>query len=156
MANLAFGMPQQGTAWLDKGGSVTRVWWNWLATVWRAVQACAQMVQTLTVAAQVASIGATALVAVATGLYRVSWTAQVTTPASVSSSLIVTVNYTQNGLSCSQSSAAMTSNLGTAPASGSFLVQCDPITPLTYSTTYASVGTPMAYGLLLVAETMSA
>lgn len=107
---------------------------------------------------QSASVGVTPfnLGSIVAGRYRMSWTARVTTAASVSSSLTVTVSYTRKGVSCTQTSGAMTSNATGQPASGVFLINSDGGSPISYSTTYASTGAPvMVYELDATIESVS-
>jgi hypothetical protein len=102
---------------------------------------------------QSASIGLTSLVPQASGLYRVQWRFRVTTAATTSSSLQVTITTTDGTITVTQSSAAYTGNATNAPQSGIFIVRCDAGVPLQFSTTYASVGaTPMQYEIEIVPE----
>lgn len=138
-------------------GLMTRAFNNWLLSLTtRLEQAAYGILPTVTVAAQTASIGTTALVAsAAAGLYRVSWFFRITTAASVSSSLLVTIAGTDGGISYTQAGAAVTGNTTATVQSGSFLVRADQASPISYSTTYASVGTPMSYSLSLTVEALA-
>lgn len=92
----------------------------------------------------------------ATGNYRVSYYATVTTPAGVLSSLIVTVNWTDHGVAQTRSSAAMTGNATTTNQSEIWPIHIDAASPVSYSTTYASnPGAAMLYNLYLLLETVS-
>lgn len=104
---------------------------------------------------QNASIGATPLAqaALPAGLYRVSWYARVTTAAGVSSSLTVTIGWTEGSVALSLSGAALTGNLVTSVQSGMVFLLIDDGSPITYATTYASnAAGAMKYTLVLNLE----
>ena len=138
-------------------GLMTRAFNNWLLSLTtRLEQAAYGILPTVTLAAQNASIGTTPLIAsAAAGLYRVSWFFRITTAASVSSSLQVTFSGTDGGISYTQSGAAVTGNTTATVQSGTVLVRADQSSPISYSTTYASVGTPMAYGISFAVEALA-
>lgn len=107
--------------------------------------------------AQSASIGVTSIPAasLAGGLYRVTYWARVTTAAGTSSSLSVTLSWTDSGVACSKAFTAVTGNTTATTDSNSYLVNIDGASPISYSTTYASVGAPaMIYALSLTLEGM--
>lgn len=152
--------PPQTTEFLERDrqtkrltGTVQLVWNRWFNSLVTRLQAAAYVVASVALAGQGAAIPATPLVPSASGLYRVSWTTRVTTVAAVSSAVTVVVSYTSGAVAVGQTGAANTSNLTTAPLSGQFLVQCDPNTPLSYSTTYASnAAGQMVYEISIHAE----
>ena len=103
--------------------------------------------------AQSASVGATAFPvgSLSTGLYYVDYYARITTAATTSSSLTVTIGWTDGTYTQSGSGTAMTGNTTATNQSGRLMVNIDGATSITYSTAYVSVGaTPMAYMLSLV------
>ena len=105
---------------------------------------------------QSASIGATSIVPgqVASGLYRLAYYARVTQAATVSSSLTVTLGWTDHGQALTVSGAAMVANDVTIPQSGTIMVYLDALTPITYATTYASAGgQAMLYQLYVLLST---
>ncbi len=107
----------------------------------------------ISLTAQAAAIAPVVFVGVpVSSLYRISAYVRVTTPASVSSSVQVTVGWTDGGVAQSTSTAALTGNLTTTQASLSLLVNADAGSSLTYSVAYSSVGTAMVYALSVVAE----
>jgi len=115
--------------------------------------------KTVSLDAKSASIATTSipLGALSAGLYRVTVYARITTAATTSSSLQVTVSWTDSGVSCSKSNVAMTGNTTATSDSFSVLVDIDQGTAVSYSTTYASVGgTAMQYKLRVVAERVDA
>lgn len=108
---------------------------------------------------QSASIGSTPIptASLASGLYRVSYAARVSQSATTSSSLTVTISWTASGVTQAQSGAAMTGNTTATFQSHSYLILIDQASPVTYYTTYASVGaTPMKYELSVVLESIDA
>ncbi len=108
----------------------------------------------VTLTAQTASIGSTTLLPLATGLYRVCWRFRLSTAATTSSSVLLTITAT-DGVPVTYVSAAYTGNVTTAPQSGMFLVRADAGTPLSYSTTYASSGaTAAVYELDITLEAL--
>jgi hypothetical protein len=108
---------------------------------------------------QSASIGSTDLASGAllgAGLYRVSYYARITTPATVSSSLQVSYSWTDGGVTLVSTGAAMTGNTTATVQQGGGLIYSDGASPITYSATYASVGaTAMKYRLAVTVERVS-
>lgn len=107
---------------------------------------------------QTASIAVTAIptASLASGLYRATYYVRVTTAAGTSSSIDVSFHWTDGGVSCSVTSAALTGNTTSTLGTGSALINIDAATPVSYSTTYASVGAPvMAFSLFLTLEEMN-
>lgn len=108
-------------------------------------------------ATQSASIGTTPipLPALAAGFYRVSYYARITTVDPVSSSLTITISWTESAQALSLSGVAMTGNLVTTVQTGTMLLIIDPSSPISYATTYAS-NTPgtMKYRLALLVEAL--
>ena len=138
-------------------GLLTVVWLNWFTNLVQVVATGARRINAVPLTAQGGSIGATDITdgAANAGLYRVSWYAQITTPAGVSSSLTVTFTWTNRGVSQTESGAAITGNLTTTHQSGSMLIRVDQNSPINYSTTYVSVGAPaMAYSLDVTLESV--
>jgi|DEB0MinimDraft_3_1074331.scaffolds.fasta_scaffold02359_9 hypothetical protein len=127
-------------------------WIQWITGVYTALKAVVRNVGYVNVEDHAASIAATDIEtpSLPQGLYQVSYTTRVTQAASTSSSLVVTVSWTDNGVSCSQSGVALTGNTTSTQQSGFLLIQIDSGSVVRYSTTYASVGgTPMQYQLML-------
>src|SRR3990167_3174871 len=91
---------------------------------------------------QGASIGATAAYTPSSeGYYRVSVYARVTTAAVTSSSLTVTIAWTDGGIAVSKAAAAITGNTTASEIDPFvFLLRADQATAITYATTYASNG----------------
>jgi hypothetical protein len=99
---------------------------------------------------QSASIGATDMSSggLSAGLYEFAWYARITQAATTSSSLTVTLDWTDGGVSPSFSGAAITGNTVTTFQSETKLIRIDSLSPVRYSTVYSSSGaTPMQYAL---------
>ncbi len=108
---------------------------------------------------QSATIVATDLsgASVTAGDYRVTWYARITQAATTSSSLIVTLSWTDGGVTPSYAGSAITGNTVTTVQSDTFLMRSDAVAPIRYATTYVSVGgTPMKYALSLIIERVRA
>lgn len=87
------------------------------------------------------------------GLYRVSYYARITRAATTSSSLTVTLRFTDGSVACAYSGAAITGNTTATFQSGSQVFHIDAASTISYETAYASVGaTSMQYSLYIVVE----
>ncbi|MEK9722046.1 MAG: hypothetical protein VW405_01000 [Rhodospirillaceae bacterium] len=159
MATITAPFPVRDPVARPADGLLSVAWLNWFTNLTGDVEAAPARLTTVSLTAQDASIGTTsfALGALSSGLYRVSWIARVTQAATTSSSLTVTVGFTNGGQVCTVSGAAMTGNTVTTVQSETVLLQIDASTPLTYSTAYSSTGaTDMLYGLWLAVERVAA
>lgn len=107
---------------------------------------------------QTGNIAATAITLpyAGAGLYRFSWQLQVTIPASVSSSLVVTLAWTQGGVACSFAFPAHATNSAALPGSGTRLIRMDQNSAPTYAVAATVVGTAPTYDFELVAEVVKA
>lgn len=103
---------------------------------------------------QGASIAATSLAAVTVnGLYRFTYYVRVTRAASTSSSILVTIAWTDGGVNLTAASAALTGNATTTYGTGTYTAQVTAGTTPTYATTYATSGaTSMQYRLSVTME----
>lgn len=154
MATILSAPPLQ-TALIESAqtGLITRVWHAWFRSLVDRAQVAAYAVTSVNLTGQSASIGATSLIPLASGLYRVSYRFRVTTAAGVSSSLQVTFTTTDGAVTVNYQNAAYTGNAVNAPQSGTFIIRTDPSTPLTYSVTYASnAAGAMIYALDITVE----
>lgn len=136
---------------------VTDEWLRWLTSVIDAIRAAAQKVGTVGLTTQGASIGTTAIptARLGAGLYRVTFYARITRAATASSSLTVTVSWTDGGIACSQTFAAVTGNTTATTQSGSLMARVDEATSISYATTYLSSGaTSMQYAVDIRAESI--
>jgi hypothetical protein len=135
-------------------GLLTDTWQKFFQYQSDVVNTNPSRVAIVTLENQGATIGATAfpLLTVVGGLYRVTYYTRVTRAATVSSSLTVTVNFT-DALAQTWNGAAMTGNTLTTWQTGTIMVYTDQGSPFTYATTYASVGaTSMLYSLRMTVE----
>lgn len=135
---------------IAKEGSLrpTKPFIEWVTALTGDVDASPARVVTKTVTAQAASIASTpfAVGALSPGLYRIEFYARITQAASTSSSLTVTFSWVDGGISCSKTFAALTGNTTATVDGDGRLIRIDQASPVSYSTTYASVGgTVMQY-----------
>ena len=133
-------------------------WIKWFGSLVLDVQKAPVRQASVRLTAQAASIGTTAfpLASIPPGLWRISYYARITQPASTSSSLIVTFGWMDGSVTMSYSGAAITGNLTTAAQFGTVVLRSDNTQPISYSTTYGSVGaTPMQYELDMVCEELA-
>lgn len=95
------------------------------------------------------------LPALSAGDYSVAYYARVTTVDGVSSSLTVTLGWTESAVSLTVSGAAMTTDTVTTVQSGVAMIRSDGGTPITYAAAYAS-NTPakMKYRLDVVVSAL--
>lgn len=130
-------------------------WIRWLRELVAAVDASAKNLGTAALTAQAGSIAATPVATqrLNAGTYRVSWYARITQAATVSSSLTVSIRWTDGGILNTLSGVPITGNTTATNQSGEALVNIDDGTTIDYAATYASVGaTPMQYALTVVIE----
>ena len=153
--------PAFGDPWVDKAGLPTTEIYNWfLITLLPAIQQAPSLSgntgnPTYEATGQTASIAATdlSLGSLSTGLYRVTVYIRVSTPAGVSSSITPILSFTDDGVACTVTGTAHTSNAINTPSSQSFLVAVDQPGPIQISTTYASNPAGAAvYQIAAVAE----
>ena len=139
----------------ERTGYMTTVWLDWFTHVWNRLQLASAKVGGVSLETQFTTITTTAIptTALATGLYRVSYSVRVTRAATTSSSLTLTIGWTAGGVACSQSGAAVTGNTTASQQNGSFVVNSDGGTTITYALAYVNVGgTSMLYRADVVVE----
>lgn len=142
----------------DENGLISGDAWDlrFLVPLVAAVNASPQVRKHVALTAQAASVSATALVpatAMTDAVYRVPYAMRVTTAATSSSSLTLTLAWTSGGVSQSYSFAALTGNTAATQQFGTAIVKADGGTAVTYAVTYASSGaTAMAYELDICLE----
>jgi len=127
---------------LDDKKKLSPIWEKWFRTLREWVNETAPRVGSVAVTGQAAAIGSTDIAAstLRAGTYRISYYARITQAATTSSSLTVTIGWTDRGVACAYSGAAVTGNTTATTQSGSFIVVVDGGTAITYQTAYASVG----------------
>lgn len=134
-------------------------WLQWFYLQWNQNTTATPIAQgsALRLTAQSASIGTTAmrLPQINGGRYRISWYARITVADAVSSSLTVTIGWTESGLALTASGAALTGNTPFTVQSGSIVAELDGNSPITYATAYVS-NTPgqMNYRLSIEVEAL--
>lgn len=134
-------------------GTLSDVWVRWFDQLGLVTEQAPSRIATVELTAQAASISATDMTdgTLSAGLYEVKFYARITQAGTVSSSLTVTLDWTDGGVTPSFSGAAITGNTTTTFQSETKLIRIDSTSPVRYSTTYASVGaTPMNYSLDVV------
>ena len=111
---------------------------------------------------QTASIGTTALplLTVEPGIWRISIMARIRVPSGGTSGLIVTISWTCRTVGQSEPTTNLTGNTTitrTDPAEATLIIRSDADQPISYSTTYATTGSPvMTYDLDVIAEQLAA
>lgn len=143
----------------DQEGLATDPWIKWLQFSQDTLQSTPRIFTNVTSLAQSASISTTPFpnAQISGGLYRLSYSAQITQAATTSSSLEINFLWTsQDGTSQIVTSAAMTGNTVTTVQSGSIVINSDVNTPVSYSTSYASVGgVSMQYTVSFIIENLN-
>ena len=142
---------------------VTREWVRYLQSIVDVLNNAARKLALSSLTEQTASLSATALDtgALNPGVYRVSYSARITTAATTSSSLTVTMYWVDGDVAQSQSGAAMTGNTTATQQNASFLVHVGPNASaandvVKYATTYVTSGaTAMKYSLYVMVESMA-
>ena len=107
---------------------------------------------------QSASVGTTPFQpgSFSSGLYRATYYFRVTRAAGTSSALSVSFLWTDGAVSCSVASVSVTGNTTSTTDSKTFMMLVDANTPISWSTTYASVGAPtMTYSISLTLENLN-
>jgi len=151
-------MPARDALTYTNRNLITRSWQVWLRNLTTQVNDAPSRIQTVSLSAQSASIGATSIpsTTLTTGLYRVTWYTRIAVAATTSSSLTLTLNWIDDAVTMSLSGAALTGNTITTSQTGTALLAVDNASPVTYATTYVSVGaTPMQYTLDLTLEVVN-
>ncbi len=134
---------------------IRQEWLQWLRTLVDGLNDTSALIGSVALTAQGAAITTTNVPAnlTETGLYKVSWYARITRAATSSSSLTVTIGWTDGAVAVTSAGAAITGNTTATVQSGSLLVRADVDTNITYATAYASAGaTSMQYQLDVIVE----
>lgn len=127
---------------------------NFLNTLRGLLGSAAQFIASVGLDTQSATIVTTAMPGtLQEGLVRVTYSLRISRAATVSSSAQLTLGWTTNSVSCTQTFAAVTGNTTATQQSGSIMVFTDAGSTISYAVVYASVGaTSMQYSLDVVAE----
>ena len=140
---------------LEANRLMSRPWVAWLSDMEDRLDASPARVANVSLTAKTASISATAFDRASkdAGMYRIGYFARITTAATTSSSLTVTMSGTNGGVAVSFAGSAMTANSTATVQSGNVYLQADAATDIKYATTYASSGdTAMVYSLWVTLE----
>lgn len=139
---------------IDPSQRMNDRWYRWLSGVIGRFQTSGVVLAATHLAGQTGSIAVrTLLTPSQPGLYRFNWYLQVTTPGTTSS-IQGTVTWKTNGVTQTRNfpAAALTGNLTTTQDGDCFAFRPDSGSPVQWSTTYASTGTPMAYTVDVACE----
>ena len=140
-------------------GHLTNSWIEWFTRLNLQVNSNPTRLNEVNLTAQSATIAATDFSggSLNEGLYRLSYYTRITTAAGTSSSLTITLSWTESGVALSSAGAAITGNTTSTTQSGTILVFVDAASPVRYATTYVSVGAPaMVYRASFVIEQVQA
>lgn len=135
--------------------TLARAWVQWFLGLKATLDKTTKVIGALRLLTQGASIASTpvTLPALSAGLYRVTIYARITRPATTSSSLTTAIGWTEGAVVLSSTGAALVGNTTGTFEARSITIRIDQASPITYSTTYASVGgTSMQYALDVVVE----
>lgn len=138
------------------GFTMGKEWGNWLFTsVVQQIANAPSILPAVSLTGQSASIATTPipLPSLATGAYRLSYYAEITTAAVTSSSLTIAVTFTHNSKTLTFTGAAMTGNTTTTIQTNIWTFLIDAASPVSYTVTYASNGAAeMKYQLYMLLE----
>ena len=145
-------------------GVVTKVWEYFFRWVQAVLNVAAQVIGSVELTAQAASIAATTIpttfpalpnTRLLPGVYRVSYYTRVSRAASTSSELTISIRWVDGGVTLTQAGTLLNGNTTSTYQTSTFLLRVDTGTQISYLTTYASVGaTSMQYRLNLKLETV--
>lgn len=136
-------------------GMVEIAWATWFDNLRLRLEKAASSLKSVSVSTQGAAILDTPipLASLPAGLFRISYYIRVTRAATVSSSVQVTISWTDRLVACSVSGTALTGNTTATLESQTVMVRVDQATPVSYAVAYASAGATSAqYSLDLVIE----
>ena len=129
---------------VDVTGWLTDVWRQWFGRMPDTLKAIPSLINVVNLSSQSASLGATDFsnTSLLAGIYRASYRVQITQAAGVSSSLTVSIAWTDGGVGQTATGAAIVGNTVTTGQSDFVLIRVDAGTAVQYSATYSSVGVP--------------
>lgn len=147
--------PTGAAAVEEKGHTVTMIWSRWFSILRAAVNKRAEVVGSIALTGKTASIAATTLPTsvLSHARYRVSYAVRVTTAAGVSSSIQVTIGWTDAAIAQTYTGSALAGNTTATQESHVLVAHCDSASAITYATTYASnAAAAMVYQLDIIVE----
>lgn len=129
---------------IDKTGRLTDLWRQWFGRLPATLGAIPSILNVVNLSGQSASLAATDFsnTSLLAGIYRASYRVQITQAAGVSSSLTVSILWTDGGVAQTATGAAIVGNTVTTGQSDFALIRVDAGTAVQYSAVYASVGVP--------------
>lgn len=140
-------------------GAASRYWVQWWTDLRQmATDSPRVVVSPVSLTGQGSSITTTNLSPgqVAAGLYRLSYYARVTGAASIGSRLDTTLGWTDHGQALTVFGPGLATNDVTLQEGVTLMVYLDALTPVTYSTIYASTGAvSMVYELYVTLESLA-
>lgn len=127
----------------DKVGRISKLWTRWFSDLSNRLELSAS--RQASVRLPVGSSGTVevtpfALGIVQAGVYRISGYMRVTQPATTSSSFTLSLHWTDGGVPCSVTFAAVTGNTTSTTQSFTYNVRVDTATAIGYAVAYVSVG----------------
>lgn len=134
--------------------SIAPVWQRWYSALVLNVNAAPSQIGTVTLDAQAAAIVTEPIplpLSLPEGLYRLTYYLRKTVVGSTST-LTVTLGWTDGGVACTQTFAALTTNTTSATQTNSVTVRSDAGAAFTYALAYGSTGTAMQYAFDLRVE----
>lgn len=155
---------RQRHAWdqFNPSGLVSKAWEYFFRWVQALVNVAPQVIGTVALTTQAASIPATIIattfparpnIRLLPGFYRVSYYTRLTQAATTSSELTISIRWVDGGVTITQAGTLLNGNTTSIYQTTSFLVRVDEAQQISYLTTYVSVGgTPMQYRLHITVE----
>lgn len=138
------------------GKSIHPKWQRWLSSLVVAVNACPSIIGSVGVSSATAAVVTTAIPApaISAGLYRLTYATRKTV-VGATSIVTVTLGWTDAGVACTKTFAAFTTNAVNVTDSGTWMINADANTTITYAIAYGSTGTALTYDFELTLEAMS-
>ena len=157
--------PKHAWEQFTQNGIVTRIWGQFFRWMQALVNVAPQVIGTVALTLQTASIAATVIptrfptlpnTKLLPGMYRVSYYTRVTRAGSVSGTLIISLRWIDGGVTITQAGATLSANTTSTYQQATFYVRVDEATELRYLTTYTDGGgaTAMAYALDVLVEAL--
>lgn len=140
-------------------GKLPQVWVDYLSFQDQAAANAVQRLFLVSLTGQSASIGATDLSngSLTSGVYNFKYYTRITTPATIASSLQITLDWKDGGVTQQEQGAVLNANTTTTHESAGFFVHIDGTSPVRYAAAYVSAGaTAMQYSLYVALERVSA
>lgn len=156
-AHARFNVPPvpNRTVMATSAALMTFPWVQWEQQIVQAVNAAPQQITSVSLTGQASAITTTAInqPSVLEGTYRATYYVRKSQAATTNSTLTVTLGWTDGGVDCTGSGAALTLNTTAANQQGSFLFNADEDSDMTYAVAYGSTGAQsMQFDLTIIIE----